>query len=82
MGYSLESKAYRLYSPFTKQIIISRDVEFLENESWDGSVDASFSTSSKVPIIDEDDELDDQQHEATIEIEGSRKLRIALIEIG
>ena len=31
IGYSLESKAYTLYDPITKKIIISRDVEFLKN---------------------------------------------------
>ena len=30
VGYSLESKAYRLYDPATKKIIISRDVTFEE----------------------------------------------------
>ena len=32
-GYSSESKAYRLYDPINKMIIISRDVEFLENQA-------------------------------------------------
>ena len=27
---------YRLYDPFTKNVIISRDVDFIENQSWDG----------------------------------------------
>ena len=36
IGYNLESKAYRLYDLINKKIIISRDVEFLENQSWDG----------------------------------------------
>ena len=40
-GYSSESKANRLYDPINKKIIISRDVQFLENQSWDGSVDES-----------------------------------------
>ena len=55
MGYSLESKAYRLYDPITKKIIISRDVEFLENYSQDQLVDESSSMSSKVPTIDEEE---------------------------
>lgn len=38
-GYSEESKAYRLYNPVTKKIVISRDMEFLEDKSWDGVVD-------------------------------------------
>jgi hypothetical protein len=32
LGVSEESKAYRLYNPVTKKIIISRDVIFVENE--------------------------------------------------
>ena len=32
-GYSSESKAYRLYDPLNKKMILSRDVEFLENQS-------------------------------------------------
>lgn len=32
---SKESKAYRLYNPETKKIIISRDVRFDESKKWD-----------------------------------------------
>eukprot|EP00268_Persea_americana_P068892 TRINITY_DN9688_c0_g1_i1.p1 TRINITY_DN9688_c0_g1~~TRINITY_DN9688_c0_g1_i1.p1 ORF type:complete len:612 (-),score=107.26 TRINITY_DN9688_c0_g1_i1:387-2222(-) len=35
LGVSAESKAYRLYNPVTKQIIISRDVVFDEENVWD-----------------------------------------------
>jgi hypothetical protein len=34
LGVSEESKAYRLYNPVTKKIIISRDVVFAESEKW------------------------------------------------
>jgi len=34
LGVSDESKAYRLYDPAAKRVIISRDVVFEENESW------------------------------------------------
>ena len=60
-GYSPESKAYRLYDPLNNKMILSRDVEFLENQSWYGLIDESLSTSSKVPIMDEEDA--DEQHE-------------------
>ena len=62
-GYSSESKAYRLYDPINKKIIISRDVEFLENQSWDGSVDESSSTSSKVPITNNHQDFDEEEGE-------------------
>ena len=59
MGYILESKAYRLYDLINKKIIISRNVEFLENWSWDVLVDDSSSISSKMLTIEEDDDIGD-----------------------
>jgi transposase InsO family protein len=35
LGMSEESKAYRLYDPVSKKIVVSRDVVFEENECWD-----------------------------------------------
>lgn len=35
LGVSDESKAYRLFDPISKKIIVSRDVVFEENECWD-----------------------------------------------
>lgn len=34
LGVSEESKAYRLYDPLTKKIMISKDVVFAEQEQW------------------------------------------------
>ena len=61
-GYNSESKAYRLYDTLNSKMIISRDVEFLKNQSWYGSTDESRSTSSKVSIMSEAD-ADEQQEE-------------------
>ena len=33
VGYSDESKAYKLYNPSTKKVIIRRDVQFIEEEA-------------------------------------------------
>lgn len=41
IGYSDESKGYRLYKPETKQLIISRDVIFDEMQAWQWSNDAT-----------------------------------------
>ena len=35
LGVSDESKAYRLYDPVTKKIIVSRDVIFEEEKGWE-----------------------------------------------
>ncbi|KAA3471208.1 Retrovirus-related Pol polyprotein from transposon TNT 1-94 [Gossypium australe] len=39
VGYSLVSKAYRIYQPQTWKMIVSRDVQFLEDEQWDWTSD-------------------------------------------
>ena len=61
-GYNSESKAYRLYDPLNKKMILSRDLEFLENQSWYGPTDDPPNTSSKVPIMSEED-ADEQQED-------------------
>lgn len=35
IGYSENSKAYKLYNPVTRKTIVSRDVIFNEDEAWD-----------------------------------------------
>jgi hypothetical protein len=35
LGVSEESKAYKLYNPITRNIVISRDVQFDEENTWD-----------------------------------------------
>ena len=42
IGYSEESKVYRLYIPSTKKFFVSRDVQFIEEEAWDGSIEKTF----------------------------------------
>lgn len=37
VGYSEETKGYKLYNPYTQKIIIIRDVTFDENGVWDWS---------------------------------------------
>ena len=39
IGYSEDTKAYKLYDPVAGKVIISRDVQFVENESWDGTIE-------------------------------------------
>jgi hypothetical protein len=36
-GYSETSKAYRLYNPISKKLILDRDIKFLENQFWNDS---------------------------------------------
>ncbi|XP_044480793.1 uncharacterized protein LOC123207452 [Mangifera indica] len=39
VGYSEESKAYKLYNPLTKKLVVSRDFVFHEATTWDWSSD-------------------------------------------
>ncbi|KAH9293910.1 hypothetical protein KI387_040891, partial [Taxus chinensis] len=47
--YSEQSKAYKLYNPITKNSIISRDVQFIEEQAWDGSVDKLTNITAEIP---------------------------------
>jgi len=48
VGYSLESKAYRLYDPINRQIIISRDVIFFEEKFMNNDQDTGASDDNEV----------------------------------
>ena len=39
LGLSSESKAYKMYNPVTKRIMVSRGVKFDENEHWEWGCD-------------------------------------------
>jgi hypothetical protein len=54
VGYSEESREYRLYNPITKKYVINRDVHFKEEEAWDGSIDKSISEGAMLPCEDDD----------------------------
>jgi len=53
-GYSDESKAYKLYNLSTKKFIINRDVQFIEEEAWDGILENTVNVKTCMP--DEDKE--------------------------
>ncbi|PWA61635.1 hypothetical protein CTI12_AA371330 [Artemisia annua] len=38
VGYDKQSKGYKLYNPITRKVVVSRDVEFHEEEAWDWSI--------------------------------------------
>ena len=49
IGYSLVSKAYKVFQPQTENVIFSRDVNFIGNEErcWDDSKTSYLNTSDK-----------------------------------
>ena len=55
IGYSDELKAYKLYNLITKKFIINRDVQFVEDEAWDGTLDKTINIIAKIPQEQEED---------------------------
>ncbi|KAH9310278.1 hypothetical protein KI387_044223 [Taxus chinensis] len=54
VGYSEQSKAYKLYNPITKNSIIRRDVQFIEEQACDGSVDKLTNITTGIPLHQND----------------------------
>ena len=59
VGYDEQSKAYRLFNPITKKIIVRRDVVFKEDESSNGNIDTNVTGATTIPY----DEKDKKDHE-------------------
>lgn len=73
LGYSDESKAYRLYNTATKKIIISRDVVFIENRpnpeqviSKDISNDDMFVCFMPIETVAAEEEIGDSNSESSV----------------
>ena len=46
-----------MYDPIARKVIISHDVEFLENEAWDGSIERIVKIIDVIGHDDIEDEL-------------------------
>lgn len=70
-GVSKESKGYRLYDPVSKQIVISRDVIFEEEKTWNW--DASYEEQIQLHLEwgDEEHSSEEEENEET---EGSEEI--------
>ena len=55
VGYCDESKAYKLYNPSTKKLIVSRDVQFIEDEAWDGSLEKTVNVKACISHEDKEE---------------------------
>jgi len=65
VGYSNESKAYKIYNTLTKKVIINRDVYFIEEEAWDGSLEKTENVKACIPHEDKE-ELTSTSNSSTI----------------
>ena len=57
IGYSEESKAYMLYIPSTKKFFVSRDVQLIEEEAWDGSIEKTMNVKNCMSHDEDDEEM-------------------------
>eukprot|EP00253_Pinus_taeda_P023712 PITA_23712 len=55
--YSEESKAYMLYNPSTKKLIVSRYVQFIEEEAWDGSIEKTVNGKNSLSHDEDGEEV-------------------------
>ena len=60
--YSEDTKEYKLYDPVVRKVIINRDVQFVENESWDGTIDINVKIMSNVDNDDMEEEVVQKPH--------------------
>eukprot|EP00253_Pinus_taeda_P018754 PITA_18754 len=71
IGYSEESKTYRLYNPSTKKFFVSRDVQFIGEEAWDGSIEKTVNVKSSLSH-DEDEEMAEIHPQTTAPTQGQQ----------
>ena len=57
VGYSEDTKTYNMYVLVSRKVIISHDVQFIENESWYGIVDNNVKIVSNVEHDDMTEEV-------------------------
>lgn len=59
LGYSEESRAYKLYNPFTNKTIINIDVVFKQQEPWNENLDKIVHV--RIPLMKEEDVVENEQ---------------------
>lgn len=64
IGFKAGSKAYRMYDPESRKLVITRDVVFEEDRPWDWSSSGSVEDVEQSPLIDL---YPDQQDQAEID---------------
>ena len=57
VGYSEESKAYRLYNSSTKKFMIRKDVQFIEEEAWNGNIEKIVNVKSCLSHDEDEEEM-------------------------
>jgi hypothetical protein len=69
LGVSDESKAYKLYDPAKKKIVVSRDVVFEESKGWKWDTRVDKNPTSCETDDDSSDNNQEEAHEVNSEAE-------------
>eukprot|EP00253_Pinus_taeda_P009922 PITA_09922 len=80
IGYNEESKAYRLYIPSTKKFFISRDVQFIEEEAWDGSIEKTVNVKNYLSHDEDDEEMAEIHPQTAVPTQGKQRTPLRLNE--
>ena len=72
IGYNKDSKAYRLYIPSTKKFFVSRDVQFIEEEAWDGSIEKTTNVKNYLSHDEDDEEMAEMYPQTTTPTQGQQ----------
>nr|GEU99163.1 hypothetical protein [Tanacetum cinerariifolium] len=67
-GYDKQSKGYKLYNPIIRKVVVSREVEFDEEGSWDWSIQ-EFESYDFLPMTDEEDTDESSEERQAMEEE-------------
>nr|GEX83448.1 retrovirus-related Pol polyprotein from transposon TNT 1-94 [Tanacetum cinerariifolium] len=62
VGYDKQSKGYKLYNPVTRNVVVSRDMKFDEEGSWDWSIQES--ERYDFLLMTDEEETDESSEEA------------------
>jgi hypothetical protein len=57
VGYSEETKGYKLYDPVVRKVIINNNVQFMENVAWDGTLENIVKIIDAMEHDDSEDEV-------------------------
>ena len=72
IGYSEESKGYKMFNPLTKEVTISRDVVFDESEPWDWGKTKEDVKNDVLDWGEAYEEICDQDEESEVETNSNR----------
>eukprot|EP00253_Pinus_taeda_P032694 PITA_32694 len=73
IGYSEEYKAYKLYIPSIKKFFVSRDVQFIEDEAWDGSIEKTVNVKNCLSHDDDDEEMVEIHPQTVVPTQGQQE---------